>query len=95
MTLEVLIPIIISVLTVGWTVYRDKSSDVQSIDKRITDLEAKSQLRDFEYKSLRDDLVVLNQTQKEFYQHITTINENITRILTILEMNDRNKKGNQ
>lgn len=39
MSLEVIIPIVISVLTVLWTVYRDKSSDVKAMDDRISQLE--------------------------------------------------------
>lgn len=86
---EVIIPIVISVLTVLWTVYRDKSSDVKAMDDRIGQLETQAQLRELEIKSLKSELALITQQQRDFNLSINDINKNLVRILTILDLKDK------
>lgn len=88
MTLEVL-TIVISVLTVLWTIYRDKSSDVKEIDDRISQLETKAQLRELEIQSVKSELSLITQQQREFNTTIAKVNETLVRILTILDLKDK------
>lgn len=88
---EVIIPIVISILSVLYSFWRDRSTDVKEMEDRISQLEAKAQLRELEIQNVKSDLVLITQQQREFYQSINDINKSLVRILTLLDM--REKEG--
>lgn len=90
MTLEILLPILVSVLTIGWTIYRDKTSDADSINDSINELSTKTLLSEQRIAMLEHDSNDLEIKFSKLQSRIEDIDRNITRILTLLERDKNN-----
>lgn len=85
MELGTIIALVISGVSLVWTLYRDKSGDNSQLIERITKIENKIILAESSIDRLEQEQDEMKKTLKNLENQINQMNLKVERILTILE----------
>jgi len=80
---------IVAGLSFVWTIYRDRSSDTQDLQKRVSTIETKIVLAESSIERLEAEQDEMKKMLKNLENQTNQMNLKLERILTILE----NTKG--
>ncbi|CNK94668.1 hypothetical protein QVN60_13670 [Yersinia aleksiciae] len=79
------VAIVFSILSVLWTIFRDRKIDADGLNTRIGNIESDYRVLQSTVKILNDEQENMKTTLKNLEASINSINLKMERVLTILE----------
>ncbi|CNH80664.1 Uncharacterised protein [Yersinia pekkanenii] len=79
------VAIVFSILSVLWTIFRDRKIDADGLNTRISNIESDYRVLQSTVKILNDDQEKTKETLKNLETSINSLNLKMERVITILE----------
>lgn len=79
------VAIVFSILSVLWTIFRDRKIDADDLNRRIGNIESEYKVLNSTVKILTDEQEKTKTTLKNLETSINSLNIKMERVLTILE----------